>query len=399
MHIRMAREDDREQVRNMWAYAFNDTESFLNWYFANAWGWENAVVASSGRPYSAYVDAAGRQTDWLCGSLEMVPYTLSVRGQETAAAYIVGVSVLPEVRGEGVAKKLLQRALEEQAARGHIVSLLLPFSYAFYRKAGYETAYALKYLDCPFASLRPLSESYGRMVRATPAHMDTLDALYRRSMTGRSGYIVRDAKCWQFIFDTLELTGGYIYMVQNEYGEAEGYVTFSKSRERLRVKEMAYDNPSALRALVGFIASHFSVYDTVRFDLPDTSPLPFMLDDPRAACTISPFLMARVVDAGAALSRVALSGAQFTIRLRDEFFPKNDGVYTVSGGRVERVGEAAALRCDIGTFSQMYMGFLSPTEAAELGRLEVSDFKALRDLERCCPKQKNTINHILTDDL
>lgn len=401
MDIHKAREADKDQIKNMWVYAFNEGEPFLSWYFDRHWDWQGALVAQADEPYSAYVNEQGEAEPWLCGSLEMVPYTLNLRGRKTPASYIVGVSVLPEVRGRGAATALMRQAMEEQRQRGEQISLLIPFSYAFYRRMGYEPAYGTKTLSCGFSELKPLCADYGRVVRAEPGMYEQLNDLYQEGMRSFNGYILRTRREWDFIFDTLELAGGYVYMVQNDDGQPEGYVIFNKTPRRLRVKELIAQNASAQGALLRFICSHASMYEQVQLDLPESSPLPYLLNNPAVPCTVQPFMAARVLDVSAALASAAFP-RQLSLGITDPVLPQNNGVFVCPSGGGTPVRSTTAdadAELDIGAFSQMAMGFLSPSQLLALGRLRENTSGTAALLEECYPKQQNSIGLVLNNDL
>lgn len=57
---------DKEKIKQLWAYAFNEQEPFLSEYFDNFWKAEDALVIKEGPS--------------LVGALEMIPYTVSLKG-------------------------------------------------------------------------------------------------------------------------------------------------------------------------------------------------------------------------------------------------------------------------------------------------------------------------------
>lgn len=397
MELRLATPMDKDQVKNMWVYALNEGDPFLSWYFDTCWRPEDALVATFQQPYAAYVDEAGHAFPWIGGSLQLLPYTLGVRGGEVKASCVTGVAVLPEVRGQGVAKAMLRRALAMGRERGELISLLYPFDYGFYRRMGYEVAYSSLRLTCACADLAPLSAPYGRVYRAGPSHHETLSALHRTWAAGKHGDICRDEAFWRFVIDTMELFGGYVYLIEGPDGEVEGYVAYTKSPARLCVEELVYTTPGAMAGLLAFVASHFSTYAEVTLSLPDGSPLPFLLANPRARCERRPYVMARVTDAKEALLRLPLAGVQLSLAIADAFGGCG-GTYVIQNGTVTRGEGPGDASMDMCAFSQLYMGFLSAKELLDAGRLTLRKPQVLTVLDALFPKQENSINHILTNE-
>ena len=89
----------KNEIKNLWAFAFSDPESFVDYYFDEVWQGENAVSIADGEALAA--------------ALELVPYTLSVRGRFLPASYIVGVSVAGDFRGRGLSTILMKAGLEK----------------------------------------------------------------------------------------------------------------------------------------------------------------------------------------------------------------------------------------------------------------------------------------------
>lgn len=88
MKIRFAREEDKKVVKELWSYSFQDSQSYVDYYFSNRYEPCNNIVLEDNQTVVA--------------SLLINPYTLVLNGEEKKVRYIVGVSVFPEHRGERV---------------------------------------------------------------------------------------------------------------------------------------------------------------------------------------------------------------------------------------------------------------------------------------------------------
>jgi len=109
-----AQNSDKESVKNLWAYAFDEQEPFLSEFFDNFWKAENALVI--------------KEDSTLAGALLMIPYCISINKTSVTSAYIVGVSVAKEFRGRKFSKKLMRDCLIEQKKRNMALSFLIPFN-------------------------------------------------------------------------------------------------------------------------------------------------------------------------------------------------------------------------------------------------------------------------------
>ncbi len=367
----------KEQIKELWRYAFSDSEAFLSMYFGRLWQGKNAVAVLEDKK--------------VIGALELVPYRLSLRGTPIDASYVVGVSTAPEARGRGVAAALMRGAMEKQLGRREVLSLLQPFSYEFYSKMGYATCYCEASCRVPAAHF-PALRYNGQFFRASLRDQNKLTKVYEAFCRGKNGFVCRGQEEWRFIFEFLTLTDGYLYAYQDETGAVTAYLSFIKKADRFRVLEAAYADANGLKALMSFTASHFSTYSHIDLLLPADSPVPSLFREP-PVCERRPMVMARILDISRALS-AGLGGLRLGIT--DDFCPENTGVYEENGGGIVRYDSRDCdVSTDIGGLTQLVMGFMSAGELWLTGRLVASE-DAVFHLDRLYPKQQNYINHILT---
>lgn len=89
--------------------------------------------------------------------------------------------------------------------------------------------------------------------------------------------------------------------------------------------------------------------------------------------------MARIVDVSVAWRIRSPQAANGTVRLGvvDEVCEWNDGTWEVSAGRVSRTDSEPQAIADIGTWSQIFYGYLTIDQAIFLGKLTVKDENSL----------------------
>ncbi|HUS16977.1 MAG TPA: sterol carrier protein domain-containing protein, partial [Chloroflexia bacterium] len=118
---------------------------------------------------------------------------------------------------------------------------------------------------------------------------------------------------------------------------------------------------------------------------PEDSRLLALLDDPRCKVEVEPGFMLRMVDVAPALSaRGYAPGAQgrLVLRVAEGFVTRTPQTYTldVSDGRgtATLATSDPDLSLDQRALAQIYAGYVTATEAAELGLIEVHDQAAIR---------------------
>ena len=92
MNMRYAKEEEKDNIKEIWNYCFNDEESFVNYYFNNKYNNNNTIVACEDKD--------------IVSSLQLNQYKIKLNDKEYEVSYVVGVSTFPQVRGRGYMKKL-----------------------------------------------------------------------------------------------------------------------------------------------------------------------------------------------------------------------------------------------------------------------------------------------------
>ena len=373
----IAQTSDKEDVKALWAYAFNEQEPFLSEYFDNFWKAENAVI---------------HKDMHLIGALQMIPYNICLRGAFTPASYIVGVSITPEERGKGYSTQLMRDCLLEQKKRGETISLLIPFSYEFYKKLGYRLCYTLDIYKTETLNIPSFNKDYS-IQKMSIENFTDLNNVYIEFCQNKNGYILREKNDWEYIFFEHKLSGGFIYGAYSN-GQLKGYISYNKSSEGLYVRELIYTNRDSLFCLLAFIKSHFSAKQSIKIRTSSDNMLLNVLKEPKNTLKVAPTVMARIVDVPSAL---ALSDiGDLKIYVYDELLPENCGVYKKEAENIIKTDESYDFLIDIGTLTQLVMGFYSASELNFLGLIE-ADTKIIEKLNKIFPKTENYINHIMEE--
>jgi len=155
-----------------------------------------------------------------------------------------------------------------------------------------------------------------------------------------------------------------------------GYIIYIIKDGKMNIYEMIYKDSEAEKALLDFIYSHQSQISQVEWSTATDEPLRMMLPNPRIEMKLVPSMMFRVVDVENALikrrypSNVDIA---FDIEISDPIAPWNQGPWHVhvSNGlaKVEKT-ISTAVRCDVQTFSQIFLGYSSVNDAERLGKIK-----------------------------
>ncbi|MCF0135685.1 MAG: GNAT family N-acetyltransferase [Lachnospiraceae bacterium] len=251
-------------------------------------------------------------------------------GQPVRTSGIGGVSSVPEGRSKGGIRGIFEKQLPDSYQKGYVFSILFPFSHVFYRKFGYELIQRTPVYEIPVDSLAPFADG-------TPARLicsgEEIQSIHEDFGQDCNLTIRRKKDQWHMVSKDPHKAVNFTYKV----GE-DAFVTFKKEdlpggdSYLIKVRDMAYRTPKALRSLLGFFYTLRAQFGKVRLALPDSVPMMDML----AECydtepVTSAHGMARIVNVKKALELKQYKGTgSFTVKVYDAQIPENNGLFSVT---------------------------------------------------------------------
>ena len=372
MPMRFATLQDKTGIEDLLAYCFADMRADLVR--------RRAEEAAGTRPSETPEQRKAREENlqWVLLQEEengkisqhvmIVPHTIHFDGNLHKMGGIGGVASLPEFRYGGSIQQLLRWSLQLMRERGQIFSELAPFSFAFYRKCGWEWGFRWQELTIPMKDLECFKGDVG--VFAPLESKDRAEAIRVRNAHGKryNGAEWQDPDREDDEFPKKNRT---TYGVRNEQGALEGYATFHLEDGQLRCRDFFYLNHAAKRKLMHFFYRHNSQVSAVRITVPEGDTLPMLLGDAYVPVRATAGMMVRVVDVPAAFDAMRLEtepSGSLVMQVLDDMAPWNQGnwLVTAAGGRLRATRvENREPDCilTIQRLSQLVYGFLSGTDA------------------------------------
>jgi predicted acetyltransferase len=305
-------------------------------------------------------------------------------GRSVPMAGVHSVSVVPDRRGQGIARGLMLGILRAAREQGEVISSLFPAAPRLYRGAGYELAGSYLWRGIAPRSLQQIERPKGVRLRpGTAADLERLLPCYTRFAAAQNGQIDRSELWWRR--QVALWAERSVYVAEAADGEVEGYLVYRQldgdwsalgGPFRLAVFELPAVTREASLALWGLLGSWASQATQIVYRGPAEDPLLLLLPEQEISVLAEIRWMTRVVDArGAVAARGFAPGLELEVpfSLRDPIFPDNQGTFRlrVKDGRGElspggRGGPALA----IGAFSSLYTGWASPETLRRAGMLE-----------------------------
>jgi predicted acetyltransferase len=344
-------------------------------------------------------------------------YSLRIRGADREVAGLSAVASPPEHRRQGNVGRLLRESLAEYRDRGVHVSTLWPFEYPFYAGYGWATASRYRRLTAPpdrlgfvddliatagddAGTFRPLDEDDYEAVKPVLAAMaERYDLTMDWTEEWWRERAVQGWKTDPFVYGWErdgDLRAICAYSFDDDVDDADDPV--------LRVTDVAVADDEAWFQLLRFFRNHDSQVVEVRIRAPPDAPLLDLVGDPRAVdCEVRTGPMVRLVDVAAALEALdpdPAVEAAFSLSVTDPLVDWNDGTFrvavadgavtveSVSDGEGDRAEDertkaeaadapdAPDASVDVGTLSQLYVGYKSVDEAVRSDGLAVGSATA-----------------------
>ncbi len=310
------------------------------------------------------------------------------------------VAVLPEFRGQGMAKAVVAGQYADLHERGEVIAGLFPASLALYRSVGFELAGSYVLRRFPAAEVGKLRP--GRGVEVRRGTLDDIGAVHRcheAAGPGRDGLLRRDLGWWERRLPP-DLADVVLYVVDDPHrpGELAGYAIYRHGPGprpydyTVLVTEVLADDPDVIRALWRVVGSSSSQAPWLEVVGPAEDDLLLLLAnaDPLAVRNEIRWML-RVVDLpGAVAARGWPSTARGRIDLEviDEHAPWNAGRWVVEvadGQATARPGGVGTVQAPIGGLSSWWAGYAPATRLARLGLLHSTDYAALAALDHLLP--------------
>ena len=326
---RVVTREELPQVKKLWELCFEDTATFVQWYFEHYWNAEHTLGI-----FSADENTADGATDTATGhmlaSAQVIPYRLRVRGTNLFCGYIVGVNTAPEARNRGYAKRLLQACLRMQRENGQAISLLMPFEGQFYYRYGWSFCYFHQRAMIAPNELRCAAKSWGTVRRVDLFEaQNALQQVYHTFVSHYHGMVDRTDEQWYLQLQDAEIDGAECFLIADERQQVQGYFLWMQTEEAYVVREIAWCHEQAKNGMLYYLMQHVPEGYRLQMDLPEDDSLKYGLAASKTGIVLYPFLMARIVDVQRCLEllRYDVQTAELLLTVQDAFAQWNTGNY------------------------------------------------------------------------
>lgn len=371
-NVRSARSSEIDRAAEIGAIAFG----------ANAEAWRpryHEFVARYGPDSLLVAEREGS----LVSSMMLIAEDMWLGSSIVPARAVCAVATAPEARRAGCAGAMMREAVHRMRAWGAATSPMWPFSYAYYRKFGWDLGGEARVTTWS----RDIAFRIAPRGDVAPFRAEDLDAVRAvwdaRASINRCA-TARSQETWNKILGPNRFGGGegHHAMVCRQEGHPAGYALVrepgppgeGEEAAPAEVEEIRALNPGAAVALL--LALPDALPNAARFTaaFPAGGRLRSVAADPRALDTrLDANFGFRVIAPDTILRTLTAPGAlePFRIRVEDDLLGGACFEVCFEGGRAraERTRAAQQMTVAVDAFSQIASGILSPRMAAVTGLL------------------------------
>jgi predicted acetyltransferase len=310
--------------------------------------------------------------------MHVIDYDVRYDGHTVGMTGIGGVSTLPEARIGGYIRKIFEQALPLAREQGKVFSYLYPFSFAFYRKFGYELCCQPNKISAPAKTFREYKFTGGITAYAPGDDLTPYIDVYNKFIEDKNVVLDRDEGLMRSRVDhNPYTTQRYAYLHRDADGTPDAYILFGADKHgggeiAMTIRELIWTTPDALHAMFGFIGALSPQFSSVEWNAPRSVNIAAMFADSYEFSVSRPMNgMNRVLNVPKALELIKAPSfnSKAVIKVADKFMPVNDGAYHLEweNGIITKAALTDTampdLECDVETLAQLVTGFIDLNEA------------------------------------
>ena len=388
MKIRYAKSNEIENIKEIWNYCFDDSESFVDYYFKDKYNQINTIV----------VDDNGE----IVSSLQLNQYSIILNNKNYDTSYVVGVSTFPHVRGKGYMRHIMKFTLDELYKKGQLVSILMPIDYRLYRQYGYEHCYDQLEYNINIEDLKSFKIK-GDIYKVNKSYFKHLVDINNEFLNNINGSVKRDENYYENLIKEVKSENGHVYIHKDK--EFRGYIIYFINGDNMFVREVFYKDIDSLKSMLKFIYNHNTQCSKVTISTPINDKIRLVLENPKTAkINIKPFMMGRLINVKKYLETLEIKSnleLETNISVIDNYLDENNKVFNIKLKNnkliVNETNKKHDIELNINTLTQLAFSYIDIYDALIINNINKTDINkiAIDLLDTIFNKKDNYINEYI----
>ena len=357
---RLCTQQDKEPIKQLWIDLFDDSTSFVNWFFDSRFTPEYCSCA--------YDD------DTLVSVMQSIPMRIKIRDEVISSTMISGVSTKEAYRKKGYMHRVFNYYLNNMRNNDIVLTSLKAVNIPTYYSVGHypctKSAYIelekrnfsnmdsnqydciscdiIKEADCLLQCYNKFCKDYSTI--AIRSHAD-----FKLKMRD---YLCDDAKCI-LVEENGKIHGYCIYFDQEEV-YAEEFIALDKEAAISLIHELSIMNKKVTIKTSQKISQWINHKSTIVKDQNSMG----------------------VVNVQKLLSKVCKNN-EYSIKVTDPIIKENNGIFLLNG---EKTDDTFHMETTAGHLIQLLSGFMSLEELVDQGYAQIYDKVACDEISKMLPK-------------
>lgn len=356
------------------------------------WGdedWEDEAIQ-----FADYRLLAAKSDDGWVGNVADFPFELTLPGGGVAdVAGVTMVGVLPTHRRQGITSALMARLLDDAAARGEAVAVLLASESSIYGRFGFGVATQFHGVHIETAAsafaIDPPDDGHLRLVPDPAEAVRLAEEVWERHRGWRPGTLSRRPWTWELMRRDREKRrdglSPYFWVVHTDAdGTPDGYAAYrlkqsedhGRPRSVAKVRDLVAVDADVEAMLFRYLCDIDLIHRLEIQVRPVDDPIRWRLRDSRQLVIDeqTDFLWARIIDVAAAMSaRRYACDDRLVVDVADAFRPDSGGRFLIEGGpehaTCQRTDEPVDLALDASALASLLLGTLPTSVLVAAGRI------------------------------
>ncbi|MFP4457401.1 MAG: enhanced intracellular survival protein Eis [Clostridia bacterium] len=354
MNISIAKSEDKDSIRKLWEYCFEDPKEYNDYYFENIFSPENTIVAKN----------KGK----IIGSLQLRTYNMNFFSFKRKVALIVGISTLPEYRGQNIMHSIIMHTMKYLYKEDYSMVLLTARYPIIYKKYGFNYISSHKNYEFPLKNIPEVKLPKSIYIkRADEKDYNILAALYKNFQESRKIYFERDASIFKQLYEELVVENGNIYLIYKN-NEAIGYFFSILSKSQIIIREFVYKDRFAIKALFSYLYYHQGQVYKASITAPKDEMFEELLNwDIDCDAFIKPFMLGRILNINKFID--IFKGSNISYNITDKIINSNSVIINQSNSE--------NINLDISNISQLIFDYIDVETFRKYNQINCKNFNLL----------------------
>lgn len=376
MIITYAKDNYFNDIEKLWQECFEDTDTFVKYYFTYKYDKNNTLVMLNNNEVIAMN--------------HLNQYTLVINSKKLSVSYIVGVATLHEFRNKGYMRNLMEEAIKEIYDRGQLFSILMPIDSRIYTRFGYEFIQDNLELNMDLNEFEGVHNDFYSINKVDHNNVIDLVGIYKNCTKDVFCYTYRDEAYYKIFYEEMMSEDGQIYNFNNR-----GYVAYYQSDGKLEVRELFYDSIQTLNCILSYLKkiTKSLVINTHKNDI-----LRLLLPNIESnKITIKNFMMGRIINFKGFVEQYFIGiNIKIVIRINDNIINENNKTFSIRSNllnvEVNQVDTISDIEISIGHITQLMLGYLSVEDLIKMNKIIINNKTITTTLLEVFPKKVSFIN-------